>query len=280
MSNQSKVNLLNLAKEPGLFRAFVAPPGHLLLYLDFNSLEPHVSAQLSKDPNMMKLYRKGQPKNDPYLFTGAQMSLFRDEIRKHYDPDNPTPETLKAAKEACVTTRAMLKKFYLSVGYGAFPNRIKEEMNLVGHNITMRDATMMHRDYWETYSGIKRFEAALKRQYALNGGWIYNGRGIPHGVDPKLLKDLVNRVVQSTGHMILMRYILFINQLRHERQVPMRPYIVDYHDATIWQVKTEAIKEAKQVYKDALKTLNDELQWDVEITGDIKTGQTLAAFLD
>jgi acyl-CoA-binding protein len=265
-----------MVKTPGLFKCFTCLPEHQLIYTDVNSLEPHVMAQLSQDPNLMKLYGKGRPKNDIYLFSGANISMFSAEIRKHYDPDNPTPETLKAAKDNCGESRQLLKKCVLMLLYNAFPKRLHAELTLAGYDITMREVRVIYEEFWHTYAGVKRFETALLRQCDRNGGWVYNGRGRPLCVFEKKRLDIINTLCQSTGHDCLMRLLLFINKLRHERRAKMKPYLCDLHDSTTWQYWIPHEELAKEIYRTAYKQLNDELQWDVEITGDIKIGRTLA----
>jgi hypothetical protein len=202
--------------------------------------------------------------------------MFSAEIRKHYDPDNPTPETLKAAKDNCGESRQLLKKCVLMLLYGAFPGRLYAELTLAGYDITMRECKVIFNEFWHTYAGVKRFETALGRQCDRNGGWVYNGRGRPLCIYGLKRMDIINTLCQSTGHDCLMRYLFHLNVLRHQRGIPMKPYLVDLHDSCTFEVSDTAIDSAMQAYKDSIRILNDELQWDVEITGEIKIGRTLA----
>lgn len=62
---------------------FVAPPGYLFVYSDFNSLEDYISALLSRDPNKLKIYLDGY---DGHSIRALR--YFSDEIPRKIDPSN------------------------------------------------------------------------------------------------------------------------------------------------------------------------------------------------
>lgn len=268
----SKLNLQQLPKDTGYLASFTARPGHKLVYTDFNALEPKVTAWFTRDPGMWKLYGPGAKPNDIYLYTGANSPLFQDEIRQYYDPDNPTAEGIKAAKQNCGRTRDILKKVVLSCNYGAGPRKLHAEFSAVGLAISLRDCTILHRSYWRTFSGIKNFEKGLLAMHRSNGGWIINGRGRPLSIAADYTKDIVNRFVQSTGHDILMRYLLILSDTR---MGSMRPWLVDEHDATIWECHESEVELTRNIFEQAFITLNGELGWDIKFTGDIKVADNL-----
>ena len=283
--SEAKINLQNQPKVAEFLQCYVADPGHKIVYMDFSSLEPHVCTFYSRDEKMMSLYGPDAKRNDIYLFFGANTKVYGDTIRATgYDPDNPTPETIKAAKTHCEAIRDVLKTVVLGCNYGMGYKLLHSYVNQAGYPLSMSDAGIIHRDYWEFFGGIKKFEEALLSQYYSNGGYIINGRGRPITVAYAKLKDIVNRFVQSTGHDILMHYLLLLNNVRHEEGLSsFRPWFPDEHDATIWQAADHEVPAAQDAFKEALRRLNhvlvNEDGWDITFSGDIKTGNNMAVKL-
>lgn len=104
-----RMNFQQVPKTPGYLSNYVARPGFKLVQIDLSSVEPRVIAAFSQDETLMKLYGPGAKPNDVYLFNGAYIELFRDEIRKYYDPENPTAESIADAKKNCKKLRSFNK---------------------------------------------------------------------------------------------------------------------------------------------------------------------------
>lgn len=278
-SASNKFNLQNITKTHRTFACFTAPVGEALCYSDFSSLEPRVTAFYSKDDTLYELYARGKP-HDVYLYNAGNISLWRDEVRKHYDMDNPTKESVKAAKAALVDIRNISKVVTLAGTYGAFPETLRDNINLAGNNISIEEAQTIYNDYWASYSGVIDFTRKLERMYKKNGGWIINGRGRPLTIDRRMTKDILNRFVQSTGHDLLLRYVHYLVGFITERELPASPFVPDIHDCTIWSIREDLIEDLRQCYDDAYDALNKELQWDIQMAGTTKVGYTYADFLE
>lgn len=289
--------LLQFPKTKGFFGGFVADPGHQLVGLDFTALEPHITAYLSRDKRMLQLYGPGAKYNDIYLFYGSATPMYGAKFRElGYDPDNPTKEAIKLVKSQCGTERQVCKSLVLMFNYGGGPAKALSTLHTAGFtNLTIDDTREFHRTYWQFFSGIKLLGERLRVELRKNGGWILGIKGQPITI-PKphkywdetqqqyvtidYSKDIVNRLVQSSGSIINKRFIWHINNLRLNRGVPMTPFIPDYHDASYWQVEESAVDQAKQVFVDAMTLINDDLGWDVKLTGNVKTGPTMASFIE
>lgn len=258
-----------------------------LVYTDFDALEMKVAAHFTKDASLMKLYGPGAKPNDVHAFNAAGMRLFSAEIRKYYDPDNPTPEGIAAVKKHCGHIRDLVKTAGYGMIYGAQPPRLYSELRQAGYDIALTDAEAIFTDYWETYKGSVLFGEFLRKEMKKNGGFILNGRGRPMCIPPPyrvpgqrfpvdLSKDCFSRFVQSTGHDVTLRFIYHIGKIREERSVPMVPWLLDKHDATTWQVNTKYLHQGVEAFEEAYRRLNAELQWSVQITGKVKTGNSMA----
>ena len=293
----AKLNIQQLPKDRNFLRCFTAAPGYKLVYSDINSLEPHVLAHFSKDPGLMNLYGPQAKFNDVYLFVGSQIDKWKGKILEYYDPFNPTQDDISAAKKHAKAERTAVKPAYLGWMYGLGPGTMHESTG-----IPLEECRTILSDIDEAFPGVVEFNKRLREEWTGNGGWIkqvweedpltgkrsprfidgrpgwiYNGRGRPIGVAPDKVKDLGNRFVQSTGHDVLMQMLVYINS---GRIGSMRPYNVDIHDATIWQVREQEVEQAVQVFEDAYTKLNKALGWSVQIKGDVVVGSNLGDFLE
>jgi hypothetical protein len=163
-------------------------------------LEQVVLAELSKDPSLWKLYGPGALAQDVYLFNGAQLPVIGPAIRATgYDPKNPTPEGIAAAKKQCKTERNISKTVTLASSYGAGAAKIASTLRTQGIDILDAEAEQIHAAYWELYAGVKKYQRFLLNEYRDRRGWVLNGIGRPIGIAQDYTKDIVNRcLVGST----------------------------------------------------------------------------------
>ncbi len=298
MSNR-KFSIMQMPKNVEFMKLLIADSGHVLVYTDISALEPHVLAHFSRDPGLMGLYGPGARPTDVYLHVGSQTDKWGPVISKWFDYRNPTLDSIKAAKRHCRAERDEIKPVYLGWSYGLGATTMSAGTGL---SIPICKAILKNID--EAFPGTVEFSSGLRSQWRDNGGWakvewvqqedgrslpntidgrpgwILNGRNRPLGVAPEKAKDLLNRFVQSTGHDVELELLCIINKLRKERKVPMRPFHVDLHDSTVWQVSADHEDAAIAVFTDAYDLLNKALGWTVKISGAIKTGETLADFLE
>lgn len=269
-------NLQQQPKTKGYLSCFKARPGHAIIQLDFSAVEPVVLTNASRDITLMKLYGPEAKPNDVYLYVAAHIRSFSDEVRQHYDPDNPTPDTISMAKKHCKKIRSTCKTVHLAKQYGAGTGRIKYTLAEQGIDLDWDQANDVCEDWDTLFAGTKEFEEQLNRQWESQGGYIYNLVYRPLAVDSDKRKDLVNRYCQSSGHDILLVYLAYIKELRKERGVEMYPWILDFHDETMWEVPVGNVEAAEQILLDSLEKLNDFLGLTVPISGDTMTVDTLA----
>lgn len=269
---------LNLQQQPGTpeyLACFEARPGHKIVSMDFAALEPKVTAYYSRDSSLLQLYGPDAKPNDVYLFNATRMGKLGERIlAAGYDPDNPTIEAIAAAKRECKTERHIAKVFTLSANYGAGPGKIMQTLRLGGVDVDYQTCVNYHHAFWQLYAQVKRFERTLLDMYYKNDGYILNGAGRPLTIDNDKLKDVLNRFIQSTGHDVLMR---FLTILRKESQgLSWHPWLIDYHDETMVEVLENDANKMCQAFTRSLGLLNDQLGWDVKMTGGVKISDNLA----
>lgn len=272
------LNVQQMPKSKEFLSCWVARPGHVWVQMDFTALEQVVLAELSKDPALWKLYGPTARKNDVYLFTGSQLPKIGDVIRAAgYDPDNPTPEGIAAAKKQAKKERGIAKVITLASSYGAGPGKIHQTLRLEGIPISLDECRTIHSGYWSLYSGVKEYEKELLRQLNNNNGWVLNGLGRPLGIAPDLEKDIVNRVVQSTGHDILVQWLIIYSRMLSNSGIPYTSIIADLHDESIIEVPERYADRALQIMSvDAIQELNRQLGGRIPLKGEGAIARCLA----
>lgn len=273
-----KINAQQLAKNPILLDCLEAPDGYCFVQLDYASLEDMVMAELSGCPVYREMYASGKP-HDGYLFNSIKLLDDDGSINAVYNIDNPTPESVKAAKKQFKKERTIGKLFKLMSVYKAGAAKIRRSLMLAGVRITMEEARELRRKFWEDiYSAVLDYEECLKAEREQRDGWIVNAMGRPFAITDKKEKDLLNTMCQSTGHDCTDLLILYVEQLAHERGIPAVPVVPDYHDETIWMTETEYAEQLANIMSDAVAQVNDTIKFEVRLKGDPEITNNFTAF--
>jgi hypothetical protein len=140
--------------------AFRARPGYKLVQADAVSLEPVVLAQFSNDATLMGLYRPGAPETDIYLHLAANIAALASNVRKHFDPDNPTPEGIAAAKKHCKQDRSVAKGVHLACLPAGTLVRVRD-----GGYVPIESVTPQH-EVWDGTAWVR------------TDGAVYRGRRV------------------------------------------------------------------------------------------------------
>jgi DNA polymerase I-like protein with 3'-5' exonuclease and polymerase domains len=274
-----KNNLQQLPKIREYLECLKPRPGYVFVQMDVDALEPVVLAELSGDSAMMNLYGPGAKPNDIYLFVGASIPALRDEVCAYgYDPLNPTSDAIRITKKKAKRIRSICKVLHLSAGYGAGPRKIWETLIQSDIDISLDDVKEIHKAYWKLFGGVVDYQNKLKAEWADNGGWFINGRGMPMPVSKRLEKDILNRCIQSTGHINLLTYLKHLQQLRLASDIEMHPIVVDFHDETIWEVPIDQADAALELFRQTWDLTNKELGGIIPLSGEPEICESFVDF--
>jgi len=271
-------NLQQVPKTRGALSGFVSRPGYSFVDCDVNALEMVVTAELSQDRNLLSLYGPGAKKNDIYLFYGSMMAGIGPKITSlGYNPYEPTSEAIEATKKAFKKERSIAKLLILSDNYGSGVKKKQKILSLNGVEMTLREVEEMHNSLLEAKEGVLQYVEWLKDEWRANGGWVENGYGLPICVDEKYEKDLLNRVVQGTGHCILQLYARIAAEMLNDAGVEWYPIVMDWHDESIVEVRDDQVEVAKKIMEDsAYAELNRRLGGTCPLKGSAAVAKTLA----
>jgi len=278
LAGSGGLNLQQIPKSRRYLECWRPVEGKAWVDCDHTSLEQVVMAELTRDSSLWKIYGPDAKFNDIYLFNGSQLPVIGPKIlAAGYDPDNPTEVDIAKTKKECKKERGISKVITLGSSYGMGAKKLKMNLGLQGIDITEKQAYAMHGSYWDLYSGVKDYEAFLLEELERNNGYVINGIGRPVCCAADYTKDIVNRVVQSTGHDIHMLYVRIVNTLLNDEGIEHDGIVWDFHDQTILECNVEDVERVKYILgTKAYEVLNKELGGEIKLAGDPQIIQTMA----
>ena len=241
------------------------------------ALEQVVLAELSRDRSLLKLYGDGSnPNQDVYLYNACRMGKLGTYVREYFDPENPTAEQKRAAKEACSKERKISKAITLAKSYGAGVDKIFMTLQMVGMRVPYDEVAEMVEGLDDLYVESRAYGKWLEAQWKAHDGWALNGIGRPVCVHHMKLKDITNRVVQSTGHDILMMFLMYLEQRLDATGYEWKWFVNDWHDQTIIQTPALHAKRMLDCFVQALYDTNSALDGLIPIKGEPQIVANLA----
>lgn len=259
-------NIQQQPKAKDYLKHWLARDNMVWIDADIESLEAVVLAELSKDETMRYLYDPSSPKNDIYLYVGSFLPVIGDAIKSAgYDPEAPTVEGIASAKKLAKQERQIAKTCVLGFQYGMGPKKLKQSLALEGIKLSDNQSFEIYKAYWDLFSGIKTYTTYLEQEWRKRGGWVYNGIGRPIGCYEPFLRDIVNRVVQSTGHDVLMYVNYQLYNLRNHYDIDFHGIIIDWHDASLVETDKANVNKVLDIFIEAYKLTNEWLKGDLAI---------------
>lgn len=266
-----KPYLLNAPfSETGLMKNLVCDEGYVGVHADLSAIEPTITAHFSEDPYLMKVF--GQGLGDIYLDLALELFPRDEELSQGYNPGIPVSKEVKQRFEL---QRKVAKIIQLAVQYTGTERTVYKNLLKAGVPVTQAQARRYVNAYWRKFRQVDLFNQKLHRVYAKQH-YLTNVIGRIIRVPEVGYKDLPNRFIQSSAHDVLILWVLKIYELCREQGIDIKPILLDCHDSTSNQCPVEQVPALKQVYKDALEFVGNELMLCVRLKADVKTFKTLA----
>lgn len=256
--------------ERAILKNLGCDPGWGGVHADLAAIEPTVTAHFSDDPTLLKVFRDGL--GDIYLDLALELFPSDADLQAHYNPNAPIT---KAIKERFAKQRKVAKVIQLAVQYTGTGHTVAKTLNKEGIPTTIEQADGYVRAYWRKFSKVASFNYRL-RELNRKDGHLRNIIGRIIQVPDPDYKDLPNRYIQSSAHDVLILWVLEIYRLCQERNIPIKPVLLDCHDSTSNQTPVTCIKALQLTYHDALANINYRLGMHVTVKAEVKTFSTLA----
>lgn len=260
-----------------------ARPGHVFVGSDIESAEPSITAQFSGDPLVRYFAFEGEGKkpfykdgiffcDDPYVSLAAMTPMGRDTIRKVYEEgvdgqdfgdfwiNNAEPGKILFKK-----VRKMHKPWYLGLGYGMGPKKLKEGSDEAGMPISFKDAKDIYMAYWNMIPYVRRFAEKcsnlVEKQGYINNVFGFHMRPDSHNGFNAIIQSSVNTVMD-----------LFCEYIEDNGFADAFRCLI--HDEALFEVKIEDLPRFLEVKEQAQKYVQDFLQWDVPMRFGAAIGTT------
>lgn len=239
-------------------KCLIAPPGHVLVAVDFDSLEDRIAAKVTQDPQKLKVYTDG--------FDGHSLRAY------YYYPDQiprmeVTPENINKIAADFPDLRQASKPITFALTYlGTYTTLIRN------CGLSQSEAKRIEANYHDLYKASDAYVQERLDQ-AANDGYIVgafgfklranilkrvliNDRNTPHKVQ-KILRTLGNMLGQSYGLLNSRAanevFDECLKQGIHEDVFP----IGQIHDAQYFVVKDEP-----EIIFDLMEILKEAVLWD------------------
>ncbi|HXU30358.1 MAG TPA: DNA polymerase I [Thermoanaerobaculia bacterium] len=215
-------------------RAFVAPPGHLLVIADYSQIELRILAHIAEDPTLVAAFEAGE---DIHRATAATVL--------HVDPDLVTPEQRRAAK---------VINFGILYGMSAFGLAA----NL---KIPQKEADRFIREYLERFPGVRRYieetEASAERDgkvETLYGRvrWLPDIQSKNRNLRENAKRMAINARIQGTAADLLKLAMIEVDA-RLAAEHPAVRLLLTVHDELVFEVPEADAERVAQVVKEEME---------------------------
>lgn len=217
-------------------RAFVAPPGYVLLAVDYSQIELRVMAHISEDETLIDAFHRGL---DIHRATAAAVNGI--------EPDDVTYEQRSFAKRV---------NFGLMYGMGAF--RLARDSDL-----SLAEAEDFISTYFERMPGVERYIKATKEFVWANGytETLYGRRRIYPAIKSNgnrrstaaEERAAINMPIQGTAADILKQSMINLHD-RLRREAYDAAMILQVHDELVLEVKEDQLPEVKALVVETMES--------------------------
>ncbi len=209
-------------------RAFIAPPGHVLLAADYSQIELRIMAHLSQDPMLLHAFA-----NDWDIHSATASEIFRVSLH------DVTHEQRRRAKAVNFGLIYGMSAFGLAKQLGISRDEAQQYMTL----------------YFERYPGVLDYMNRTRNE-AHRRGYVetlfHRRLHLPEINSPNHLRQkaaertAINAPMQGTAADIIKKAMINIHHWEH--QVPNSPVhmIMQVHDELVFEIKDHALDDCRE----------------------------------
>lgn len=182
----------------------IANKGMIIAQADYSALEERVGANVTKDPNKIKIFTEG--------FDGHSLSAsyyFEDELKKRgIIVDKNDPNSVNQIKEKAPDLRQIGKAVTFGANYGATEHSVSRSLK-----ISLDEAKKILDKYWEMYSKTKEYWEKVE-EFALDNGYVIGALGLKARValDQIVNNEAYSSTLRSIVNMTIQSYALLMNR--------------------------------------------------------------------
>jgi hypothetical protein len=281
----ARLNAQGLARrEPLLMRCIESDPGMVTVSMDLAAGEPACSSHYSGDANYRYATLDGVGQrpyydsegtlkiSDIYLTVMSRSPLGKEELRKAFDTSWPAGSFAdqwiadsEVITKKLKSSRQLHKILCLGLGYGMQPRKLVNTAYEAGYVITFKQAKEFFNVYWSLFAQVRELADRLEQQVRIEGSLIneFGYRLVP---DPRKgfnywIQSSVSGIVHILGAKLF-------------ALAPYAQFITVIHDEILAQVPADKVEDFRQAKEAAVKSLNEDLNWTVQIRVGFAVGET------
>lgn len=255
---------------------FVAPPGYVLLEVDFSQLELRIAAIMSRDPVMLRLYREGKD-----IHTATACAVMGITVEQFYEL--PKDEQVQKRFQA----KAVNFGFLYGMGWRKFMNYARTDY---GVTFTEEEAQNIRKTFFKLYKNLKLWHDNVI-EFVSEHGYVrtYDGRvrhlpsvfspdeGISHSAQRQAINSPVQAFGSDLGLMAMAKLVKAVDFSK------VRP-IGFIHDAIVCLAPEAYAKEAARAIKHHMETVDLKGMFGfvspIPILAEASVGKTLANMIE
>lgn len=264
---QNIPNHTEMGKE--IRKAFVAKDGASLLSLDYSQIELRIAAIVSRDKNLIEIFKRGDD-----IHSAVASSVFGVSINK-------------VDKEM----RRRAKVINFGVMYGMGVNALRQQLAMDSEGLPIEfkreDAQKFYNDYFDKFSGLANYLEDVKKKVAEIGytETLFGRRRYFEGIKSKLPfvrasaeRMAINAPIQGTGADIVKLAMIGVDKFLTDNGLKDKvQLILQVHDELVFEVANSAVKDVWPKIKNIMeRCLGEERSLGVPILVDVSCGKNWA----
>lgn len=250
----------------GVRSFIIAPPGKVLLSLDFSQIELRVGAYFCRDNTMLETYRTG---GDIHAQTTSV--IYRIPFEQAVDKNT----------EHYKERRTIAKNCNFGTFFGLFPKGLQRTLKFkAGHNTTLSECEQIISNLKAGYPMLPQWQEEVKKRagfrrysetYLGRRRYLPNINSTDWGKKSFAQRCALNTPIQGTAADILKLSIVRILSGLSERDW-LKP-LLQIHDELVFEIPVDRVNEAVVFIKECMEVLPFE-GFDVPIVAEASVGET------
>jgi DNA polymerase I-like protein with 3'-5' exonuclease and polymerase domains len=246
LSSSGKMNMQQIPRDNPIVKGCIkARPGYKIVAMDLTTAEVYCAAVLANDKNLMKVFQDGGNFHSNIAKIVFDLPGEVDDIAVNYS-----------------TERQMAKAVTFGIMYGAGPKKISEQVSKdSGKYFSMKDASNVISDYFEQFSGLKKWLDDGK-QFIQDNGFMYSffgrKRRLPNvfstdkGIASHEVRSGINFLVQSIASDVNLLGAIEMGDYVKEKGMKAKIFAL-VHDSILAEVPEDEIEEYSQKLQELIQ---------------------------
>jgi len=256
-------NLQQVPRDKRLRGCFGAPPGWLLLSVDYSAVEVRLAAWIAEEEGLLEVFRRG---HDPYVFTAAKVFAPPGPQKDCLHPDwtvDSVEKTWTCVACAILVTgdqrqkaKAIVLGFLYGMGSNGFVVYAKDTFGVV---FTETEGALFRAEFFALFPGLESWHLRCKRyveKYFEAESPLGRVRHLQQVlsfnrvVSAKAVRQAINSPVQGTGGDLCLAATIELT----EKLDPEEAFLVgDIHDALLLQVREDKWREVSRTVLETME---------------------------